>query len=751
MTGSARMDRPLEEQVAHLRVLERAAAAADAPATVEDATVGVLAEVCRYAGWPLGHLYLTAPPGSVLLPSSAWYVSQPERFAAFCALVESRPVPTGEGLAGRVLQSGRPAWAPDVELDPGWSPGAAGLDGRPRAALAVPVVVSGEVAGVLVLLAGEPRQQDEAFADLAAAAAASVARAVERARARAALHHAEERYRALAEGSSDAVVVLDGHGFVRSANTGADRQFGYGTHALAGRSWRDLLASDVPPLVDGEEREVTAVRADGVEFPAQLTLRSWETAEGDQAYVALFRDLSERHEAEQARRTYEHQLAQRVLHDPLTSLPNRALLHDRLDHAAARARRRGSHVAVVTVDIDRFKAVNDGYGHQVGDELLVEVASRLSAVLRPDDTLARVGGDEFAVLCEDVSDADEAVGHARRMAAALQGPFTLSGREVAAGASVGVALSPSGASDPGQLLRDAEVAIEQVRLGRGSPALYEEWMRAGTTERMSVERDLRLAIRDGQLRLHYQPIVDLDSFAVHGVEALARWEHPARGLVLPAEFIPLAEESGLIVPLGRWVLETACAQGAAWRRDLGRTEPLRVSVNVSARQFQHPGWTDDVAHALLVSGLDPACLVLEITESSLMEDTATTMARLTDLRELGVSVAIDDFGTGYSSLGYLRHFPVNVLKVDKSFIDGVAEGPHESALARAVIKLAATLSLDAVAEGVASRKQMAALRRLRCRYAQGYYFSRPQPVEAVSALLTRRVLVGEGLDEVAAG
>ncbi|MFP5319367.1 MAG: putative bifunctional diguanylate cyclase/phosphodiesterase [Acidimicrobiia bacterium] len=750
MTGSARTDRPLREQLAHLRVIERAATAANAAASLEEAATAVLEEVCRFAGWPAGHLYLTAPPGDVALPSTAWYLEDPDRFAAFCTLVEATPLAAGEGLAGRVLQAGRPEWVADAHLDPTWSPGAAVLDNRPRAAFGAPVLVGEEVAGVLVFVTAPPDDRSEVLADLVLAAAPSVGRAVERSRVSAALHHAEARYRALADGSGDAVVVLDARGLVRSCNAATERLFAHPPKDLVGRPLGVLLAGAEPSgLAECRSRAVAGVRADGLEFPAELTLRGWQTAEGEQAYVAVLRDVSERHEAEQARRAFEHQLAQRVLHDPLTSLPNRALLHDRLEHAVARSRRRGSHVAVISVDIDRFKSVNDSYGHQVGDQLLVAVAARLNGALRSDDTLARIGGDEFAVLCEEVGDADEALAHARRVAEALQGPFPVGGRDVPVGASVGVALSSPATTDPGQLLRDAEAAVGQGRQrGRVWPALYEESMRADASERLSVERDLRLAIRDGQLQLHYQPIVDLESFAIRGVEALVRWEHPTRGLVPPLDFIPLAEESGLIVPLGRWVLETACLQGAAWQRGAHRSEPVRVSVNVSARQFQHPGWTDDVAHALLLSGLDPACLVLEITESSLMEDTATTMARLAELRALGVSIAIDDFGTGYSSLGYLRQFPVDVLKVDKSFIDGVAEGPHDSALARAVIKLAATLGLDAVAEGVSSRKQMAALRRLRCRYAQGYYFSRPLPLEAVNALLARRVLVGEGLDEV---
>ncbi len=428
-------------------------------------------------------------------------------------------------------------------------------------------------------------------------------------------------------------------------------------------------------------------------------------------------------------------LEERALHDSLTGLPNRALLHDRLGHALALAARRGSSVALLVLDVDRFKAVNDGYGHRAGNELLVEVARRLGLALRPDDTVARTGADGFAILCEDVSELSEIRALSERVAASFTRPFPLGGVEVAASACVGAALAHDG-STPDELVRSAEVAMDQARQrGYGHWAIYDEAMRADETARLVIEQDLRVALRDGQLRLHYQPIVDLSTGGVSGVEALVRWEHRERGLLMPLQFIGAAEASGLIVPLGQWVLEEACRQGAAWQRKGGGHERLRVSVNVSARQFQQPNWAEQVAGALLATGFAPEHLVLEITESVLMEDTAATFQRLGELRELGVRIAIDDFGTGYSSLGYLRQFPIDILKVDKSFIDGVADGPHESALARAVIKLAATLNLDAVAEGVSTRKQLASLRRLRCRFAQGYYFARPQPPQALNGLL----------------
>jgi EAL domain-containing protein (putative c-di-GMP-specific phosphodiesterase class I) len=319
------------------------------------------------------------------------------------------------------------------------------------------------------------------------------------------------------------------------------------------------------------------------------------------------------------------------------------------------------------------------------------------------------------------------------------------GTDLSLTASVGVAVGALHGPAPELLLRDADVAMYRAKQGgRARFEVFDESMLADASQRLSVENDLRRAIAEGQLRLYYQPIVHIDTGAVAGFEALVRWQHPERGLLPPSEFIASAEESGLIVPLGRHVLGEACLQAATWKDTHASGERLRVSVNVSAKQLSQPGWADEVAQVLAESGLAPRQLVLEITESVLMDDADTTAVRLEELRRLGVRIAIDDFGTGYSSLGYLRRLPVDILKIDKSFIDGVAEGPHESALARAVVKLASTLRLEAVAEGISTRKQLLQLRRLRCPYGQGFFFSRPQPAAAIPGLLDLGVL--EGVD-----
>ncbi|HEV3498517.1 MAG TPA: EAL domain-containing protein, partial [Actinomycetes bacterium] len=567
-------------------------------------------------------------------------------------------------------------------------------------------------------------------------------------RARAAA--ATEEALRMAEVAQDAYIALDHQGLIVEWNPEAEAVFGWARKDALGRPLGDVAVPDrlrheyeqhLARLLAGDQgqlavrREVTALHRSGAELPVQVTVWA-NSGNGSRRICAFVRDLSER-------KRFEGQLASQALHDRLTGLPNRVLLRDRIEHALARAGRRGAAVALLVADIDRFKVVNERLGHDGGDRLLVAVSERLTDLLRPGDTVARMGGDEFALLCEDLRGYEEAVGIASRVLGAFDKPFEVLGNDFSLTASVGVAVGEVDGPPPELLLRDADVAMYRAKeSGRDRYEVFEEAMLADSSERLSVENDLRQGIGQGQLRLYYQPIVQLDSGTIAGFEALVRWQHPTRGLLPPSEFIATAEASGLIVPLGRHVLAAACAQAATWAGAHATGEQLRMSVNVSAKQLVQPGWTDEVAQVLVESRLAPRQLVLEITESVLMDDTDTTALRLEELRRLGVRIAIDDFGTGYSSLGYLRRLPVDILKIDKSFIDGVAEGPHESALARAVVKLASTLRLEAVAEGINSRKQLLQLRRLRCPYGQGFFFSRPQPPSAVPGLLDVGILEG---------
>jgi diguanylate cyclase (GGDEF)-like protein/PAS domain S-box-containing protein len=434
----------------------------------------------------------------------------------------------------------------------------------------------------------------------------------------------------------------------------------------------------------------------------------------------------------------EAQLQHQAFHDPLTGLANRALFADRVEHAVARSRRHRESVAVLFLDLDDFKMVNDGLGHDAGDELLVAVSEVLQEALRSTDTAARLGGDEFAILLEDLPSDDAATEVADRVLEALARPFQVHGREVVIGASIGIAVSARRTADAREILRNADSAMYAAkRRGKGCHQTYLPEMHAAAARRLEVIAEIRQALEREELRVHYQPTVRLHDGSIAGFEALVRWHHPRHGLVLPGEFIPAAEETGQIVAIGRFVLDEACRQARAWADQCPRGQAPPISVNVSARQFRDPSLGPTVAAALSDAGLSPSSLILEITESVVMEDSEASLRRLQELKALGVRLAIDDFGTGYSSLSYLRRFPVDTIKIDKSFIDGVAAGGDALALAHVIVRMGQTLNLETVAEGVELPSQAAALRRMGCRQAQGFYFARPMVADDATDLLTR--------------
>ena len=455
------------------------------------------------------------------------------------------------------------------------------------------------------------------------------------------------------------------------------------------------------------------------------------------------------------RRVLEQQLAHQAFHDSLTGLPNRALLTERLGHALARARQKEERsgaspnvetIALLFMDLDNFKRVNDSLGHQAGDQLLVGVAERVGSHLRPGDTFARLGGDEFAVLLGDVEDESSVMGLAERIVKETRTPFLVGGEEVFVTASIGVVLSDrgevEGVLEGEELLRRADVAMYQSkRAGKDRCALFCHDTKNTDLRYLKLDAELRKAIVAGELRLHYQPTVLLETGEITGFEALVRWEHPQHGLLLPAQFIPLAEENGLIIPLGKWVLTEACRQARTFREFQGSAyadtadTPLKMSVNLSARQFRHPALAEEVARALSEADLEPRHLVLEITESVMMESYSTAQTVLENLKRLGLTLAVDDFGTGYSSLAFLKKFPVDTLKIDRSMVEGVAEDSEDSAIIRAITTLAHTLGLTALAEGVETAEELQMLRSLGCDVGQGYYWLKPSPADEAMGFL----------------
>jgi diguanylate cyclase (GGDEF)-like protein len=440
-----------------------------------------------------------------------------------------------------------------------------------------------------------------------------------------------------------------------------------------------------------------------------------------------------------AARTADHERAEEALehqslHDALTGLPNRALFVDRLDHAFGRADRETSLVAVLFLDLDNFRLINDSLDHEAGDLLLMSVGQRLLECVAPTDTVARLGGDEFSILLEDVPDAGAALACAKRIQEHLRWPLVLNGHELFPTASIGIAVSGPESRSPKGLLRDADAAMCRAKTrGKDAYEMFDLSMATRAAERLALESDLHRALERGEFRVHYQPIFSLGDGDIVEVEALVRWQHPERGLISPIDFIPVAEETGLIVPLGQWVLVTACRQAAEWQRAYPDRAPT-MGVNLSARQFQRPELLADIHEALTASGLDPRGLKLEITESVIMQDAEATTATLIALKELGIRLAIDDFGTGYSSLSYLKRFPVDTLKIDRSFVDGLGVDSQDTAIVRSIVALAKALGLSVTGEGIETSVQSAELRELDCDRGQGYLFARPQPPELIERL-----------------
>jgi diguanylate cyclase (GGDEF)-like protein len=442
--------------------------------------------------------------------------------------------------------------------------------------------------------------------------------------------------------------------------------------------------------------------------------------------------------AESLERAYRESRYQ-ALHDPLTDLPNRALFLDRLEQELVSAERAGRVVAVLFIDLDNFKVINDSLGHHLGDRLLVEVSRRLSNSLRPRDSAARFGGDEFTILLTNLWDAGGAVRVTKRLLETLHEPFDIGNHEVAVSASVGIALGNIETARPSDMLRNADTALYQAKGTKGRYEVFRPKMHIQNLKRLKLEEDLRQAIEGGGgFEVHYQPQVTLDTSTIAEMEALVRWVHPNRGLVMPSEFIQVAEESGLIVPIGEQVLEEACRQAREWRHQNGRSPTM--CVNLSMRQLQDPDLVDKVEEALRRSALDANKLKLEITETAVMEDEQHVINVLRDLRSLGVRISLDDFGSGFSSLNYVKNLPVDGLKIDKSFIDGLGEGTVNDAIVRLIVDFAHTLGLKVTAEGVENERQVASLSAMRCDLAQGFYFSKPLPSEAAGALVATKSL-----------
>lgn len=572
------------------------------------------------------------------------------------------------------------------------------------------------------------------------------------------LSESENRFRSIVESANDAIILTDSQGKIISWNKTAEVIFGYRETEILGQ----MLSTLFPPIsrskIFGDSKtdsmlasgllhpgskaiELEGLKKEGSRFPLEISLSSWETAEGI-FYTGIIRDITER-------KSLEDQLTHLALHDPLTKLANRVLFRNRVELSLERAKRSSLPIAVLFLDLDNFKTINDSLGHAAGDELLISVAERIRACLRTSDTPARLGGDEFAVLIEDTKHTEGAVLVAERIKDVLSSPFLINGKTVFVGASIGIASTVTSQENPEELLRNADVAMYIAKnQGKGCYAVFENKMHEALVQRVEIESELRRAIDRKEFVLHYQPIINLQSKQIVGMEALVRWNHPQRGLIPPMEFIPIAEESNLILPLGQWILEEACEQANKWQNQFGGESLLSITVNISNRQFEHKLLVETVTNALLKSGLSPQNLILEITENTMLENSEATGKKLQELKDLGVRLAIDDFGTGYSSLSYLQRFPVDILKIDKSFIDKINLSKEGAAVARAIITMGDTLQLRTIAEGIETPEQISELQNLGCELGQGYHFAKPLDKDSMSTFLREAKLNINGNEHI---
>ncbi len=700
----------------------------------------VLRKVCAATGWVYGEVWLPCEQDEKLQCGQVFY-SREADLKDFALRSHDYRFARGEGLPGRVWASRRPVWIPDVTQDANFPRAPLAEKASLHASMGIPVLAGEEVVAILAFFVHESRPEDERLMEVVSGAAAQLGQVIRRKRAEEALRENEARLEHaqrtahlgswewdIASGAlywSDEMFRVFGHvrgrfvpryeGFLESVHPD-DRAFVL--DAL-----RKTLEEGQPYRID-----FRIVRPDGTSRVLHTEAEVLRGAEGrPQRLNGISLDVTEMRQAQERLSYLAH-------FDVLTGLPNRALLDDRLQQAMHEADRRERLVGVLFLDLDRFKNINDSLGHLAGDELLKAVAGRLLEAVRKGDTVARLSGDEFTVVLADMAHVDDAARVARKVLEVFGRPFRVAGRELYVTASVGITLYPLDDKEPQALLRDADVAMYRAKeTGRNTYQFYSADMTAKAAERLALESALRRAIELDELFLEYQPIVDCGNGAIVGAEALLRWRHRRRGLIMPGEFIPLAEETGIIVSLGEWVLRRACTQARAWR-DAGFSS-LRVAVNLSPRQFQQPDLAATVFRILEETGADPACLDLEITEGAIMQQPEISIETLRRLSERGIALSVDDFGTGYSSLSYLKRFPINHLKIDQSFVRDITTDPNDAALVNAIITMAKSLDIGVIAEGVESKAQLDYLHAHGCEVAQGYLFSRPVSADDFGGLL----------------
>lgn len=721
--------------------------------TFGEVTLKLLAAICKALDWQVGILWLVEPSTNVLRCQEIW-TELPEIFREFETLTRMLSIPSGVGLPGLVWADQTSIWIEDVNTAPN-SPHrlhaiATGLQGS----FGLPIQNGTEVIGVLEFFSYQSCQPDASLMEMMADIGIKIGQFVQRKQIESALlkqTEISESLKSILDSMGDAVIVADENKDVLVLNPAAERMFGNQAVHLVKDSCPHpplgfFLPDRVTPFSPEDlplERSIRGEEVNDVEMFVSHTNAPegrWITVTGRpikdkkgrlKGGVIVCRDISER-------KRVEEQLLHDAFHDGLTGLANRALFMDRLEQAIARAKRQANYLfAVLFLDLDRFKVINDSLGHIVGDQLLIAISRRLEACLRRGDTIARLGGDEFAILLENIQSEQYVIQIAERLQADLMLPFNVGRHEIFASTSIGIAFSTTDYEHSQDLLRDADTAMYHAKgMGKAQYQIFDTTMHVKAVALLKLETDLRRALERQEFQLHYQPIVSLRNHEIIGFEALVRWHHIERGLISPVEFIPIAEETGLIIPLGLWVLREACRQMCDWQQRFSEAEALTISVNISGKQFSQTNFITQIKQILQETGLSAHSLKLEITESTLMSNVDSTTETLLELQTLGIQLSMDDFGTGYSSLSYLNRFPIDTLKIDRSFTQSVDTDSEKLEIMRTVLMLARSLGMSAVAEGVETANQLAHLKELQCESGQGYFFSRPLDVKKAEGFIS---------------
>ncbi len=696
-----------------------------------------LDRIISFMGVDAGVIYVINEDTMEMLPVAFRNLSAP----VVKDLCENK-VKVGECVCGSIAQCDKEVIILEkASLDPRFTRGVVKQENMEFYA-GLPIKARNKVVGVLCVITHIPYTPDGELLDILRAVTQPIGLAIEHKRSEEDLQYSESRFRGIASAALDALILIDNDGMISFWNDAATKIFGYTTGEMAGKYLHSFIMPDrykadfekgfekfrttgKGPFI-GKTYEVEGIRKGGAEFPMELSLAALKLKDKWNA-IGIARDITERKRLEEEIRHMAH-------HDPLTDLPNRRLFREIVAVELAQAVRNGKKLAILFLDLDRFKEINDTLGHEVGDELLKQVAVRLRSNVRRSDTLARIGGDEFNMILADVARAEDVAEIAAKIVQSFRRPFIMGPHEFLITTSIGISIYPDDGDDIDTLLRYADIAMYYAKeYGRNNYQFYNPTINIRSLERIRLESSLRRTVERSELIMHYQPLIDINSRRIVCAEALARWQHPEMGLLEPERFIPLAEETGFISAIDEWALRSVCGQIKEWT-DSGFHPPC-ITVNLSGRQFQNPELVDKVAQILQETGISPDLLEIEITESTAMKNLERTVLRLQQLTKMGVSISIDDFGTGYSSLSYLKRLPIQKLKIDQSFIRDIATDPDDRAIISAVTSMARKMSIRTVAEGVETEEQFSFLRASDCDEAQGFLFSRPLPAQKFRELI----------------